>query len=220
MSKAYTVTIPGDAVVTSTITTVASPAAGGTTSGDGVFANGTGVTVIASHNPGYTFVNWTDGGVEVSNSAVYPFTVNGDRTLVANFLATNAVGACCVGGSCSEGFFEACQTFVCNVSDHLPPTFAGCFGDADGNGVVNAGDRGTVSANIGQTDPLQVCLFDLDGNGVVNAGDRGAVAANIGLCTAMPEYQNGSGLNGGLPDGRFESTFMGVASTCDTIVCP
>jgi len=69
--KTYTVTIPAGVPVTSTITTSASPVAGGTTTGDGTFDNGTSVTVIATHSPDYAFVNWTENGVEVSASAVY-----------------------------------------------------------------------------------------------------------------------------------------------------
>lgn len=85
-SNTYTVTIPGAVPVTSTIATGASPGAGGGTTGDGFYNNGTPVTVVATHNPGFAFVNWTEGGVEVSASAVYPFTVTADRTLVANFM--------------------------------------------------------------------------------------------------------------------------------------
>ncbi len=68
-----------------TITTAASPATGGSTSGGGVYASGTGVTVSAVANPGYAFANWTVGGVQVSVSANYTFTAAGDRALVANF---------------------------------------------------------------------------------------------------------------------------------------
>jgi hypothetical protein len=86
-SKKYTVTIKeGNAPVKSTIVTFASPASGGSTTGDGVYDNGTQLTVIATHNPGYVFVNWKENGVPVSVSAAYPFTVNSDRTLVANFI--------------------------------------------------------------------------------------------------------------------------------------
>lgn len=53
-----------------TITTSASPAAGGTTSGDGTYLSGDMVTVVATPNPGYAFVDWTENGVEVSN--IYP----------------------------------------------------------------------------------------------------------------------------------------------------
>jgi hypothetical protein len=100
--------------------------------------------------------------------------------------------------------------------------FIGCFADADGNNVVNAADRGAISANIGQTDNDLICLYDLDGNGVVNAADRGVVSANIGLCVALPDYQDGSGLNGGSPDTRFPGggVFQGFGTTCAETTCP
>jgi len=62
------------------------PPAGGTTSGSGAYSSGSSVTVNAVANLGYTFVNWTVGGVIVSTSAAYTFTLSGNRTLVANFL--------------------------------------------------------------------------------------------------------------------------------------
>src|SRR3989344_5635093 len=94
---------------------------------------------------------------------------------------------------------------ACNVASFLPPTFTGCYGDADGNGFVNAGDRGFVAANIGQTANDLICLYDMDGNGFINAADRGFIAANIGLCTPLPDFQDGSGLNHGAIDTRFGS---------------
>jgi formylglycine-generating enzyme required for sulfatase activity len=132
------------------------------------------------------------------------------------------VGACCIQGACSVVASENCTTSitVCDVIEWLPVSFLGCFADVDGNGLVNAGDRGIISANIGQTDPLLLCLYDLDGNGVINAADRGFVSANIGLCSPLPDYQDGSGLNHGLPDSRFTATFHGVGTTCEALGCP
>ena len=63
-------------------------------------------------------------------------------------------------GSCSIVLDEAeclAQSYVCDVETLLPETFLGCYGDLDGNGIVNPGDRGFVSANIGQTGFDQVC---------------------------------------------------------------
>lgn len=68
-----------------TVTTSAAPANGGTTSGDGDYIAGSEVTVEAIADVGFGFVNWTEGGVEVSASAVYDFAIGGDRALVANF---------------------------------------------------------------------------------------------------------------------------------------
>jgi len=68
-----------------TITTEANPPEGGTTTGDGVYSIGTEVTVTATPNTEWEFINWTEDGVEVSVDPVYTFFVSGDVTLVANF---------------------------------------------------------------------------------------------------------------------------------------
>jgi hypothetical protein len=64
-------------------------------------------------------------------------------------------------------------------------------------------------------------LYDLDGNGTINAGDRGFVSANINGCAPLRDFQNGSGLNSGIPDTRFQPpTFFGAGSTCGGVTCP
>ena len=68
----------------------ANPTAGGTTTGAGTFAQGAVATVAATPNTGYTFVNWTENGTIVSTSSSYPFTMAGNRSLVANFAAVAA----------------------------------------------------------------------------------------------------------------------------------
>ena len=72
-----------------TVTATANPTEGGSVSGGGEFAEGATVTLIASSNDGYTFVNWTENGIEVSTDAEYAFTVSADRELVANFEAVS-----------------------------------------------------------------------------------------------------------------------------------
>ena len=72
-------------VVQWNITTSPAPIAGGTTTGDGSFASGTSVTVVATPNVGYNFVNWTESGTAVSSFASYTFDVSATRSLVANF---------------------------------------------------------------------------------------------------------------------------------------
>ncbi len=131
-------------------------------------------------------------------------------------------GACCNNAGCSVVNTAAeCTPYVCDLADLLPPTFAGCFGDADGNGVVNAADRGFVAAAIGQTGEATICRFDMDGNRFINAADRGFISASIGLCLPLPDYMNGSGLNQGLPDTRFgTATFQGEGTTCEMVTCP
>ena len=68
-----------------TIAATANPSAGGTVSGAGEYNHGTSCTLTATANTGYTFSNWTENGSVVSTNANYSFTVEGARTLVANF---------------------------------------------------------------------------------------------------------------------------------------
>ncbi len=72
-------------VQTAVIDVSASPTAGGTVTGEGTFTADSQHTVVALANPGFEFVDWTEGGTEVSTNASYTFSVGGDRTLVANF---------------------------------------------------------------------------------------------------------------------------------------
>ncbi len=67
------------------VNTSSLPTAGGATFGSGSYNTGTSVTVIESPNPGYTFVNWTEGTTIVSTNSSYQFTLTANRTLVANF---------------------------------------------------------------------------------------------------------------------------------------
>jgi hypothetical protein len=93
-----------------TISASAAPAAGGSVTGGGSVANGTNVTVTATANAGYSFINWTEGGAPVSNNASYTFNAIANRTLVANFVAGNTITATAlpsIGGSVSGDGFVA-----------------------------------------------------------------------------------------------------------------
>jgi hypothetical protein len=68
-----------------TVTVAASPDAGGTVSGGGVYGEGLNATVAAVPAANYMFSNWTLGGNIVSTSATYTFLVTGPADLVANF---------------------------------------------------------------------------------------------------------------------------------------
>ena len=58
---------------------------GGSVTGAGSYDHGTSVTLTATPNEGYNFINWTENGEEVSTEAEYIFTATASRTLVANF---------------------------------------------------------------------------------------------------------------------------------------
>ena len=81
------ITVGGGGGTTYNITVSANPTNGGTVSGGGTYNQGQQCTVSATANSGYTFTNWTENGNVVSTQANYTFTVNSNRTLVANFTA-------------------------------------------------------------------------------------------------------------------------------------
>lgn len=74
-----------NASATYEVTTLSNPEEGGTTTGGGTFEEGEECTVTAEANDGYHFVNWTENDEEVSPRPTYTFTVDHDRSLVANF---------------------------------------------------------------------------------------------------------------------------------------
>ncbi len=94
-SASYTFTLDADRTlvanfkITHSIAVSASPIAGGTASGGGTFVEGSSRTVVATPNTGYSFLFWTQAGVQVSANLNYAFTLSTDRTLVANFARTS-----------------------------------------------------------------------------------------------------------------------------------
>lgn len=92
--KIYEMEVYGaEASSTKTVSATASPAAGGTVTitaaGSPVteVISGTEVTFTATPNDGYLFINWTQGGVEVSTDLEYETTITANTALVANFRA-------------------------------------------------------------------------------------------------------------------------------------
>ena len=65
--------------------TISATANGGTVTGTGEFMEGDEVTLTATADEGYEFVNWTKGEEVVATEAEYTFTVTENVTLVANF---------------------------------------------------------------------------------------------------------------------------------------
>lgn len=63
------------------------PEGAGKVVGTGFFEEGDVCTLTAIANEGYSFINWTKNGVEVSTETVYSFTVTENVALVANFEA-------------------------------------------------------------------------------------------------------------------------------------
>ena len=80
------------------------------------------VTLVATPQAGYTFVNWTSGASSVvSTDATYSFTATGNTNLVANFEKTGytvsvAAGEGGVAYIGTKGTTQATATYNCNVT--------------------------------------------------------------------------------------------------------
>ena len=92
----YTFTVTGDRTLMACfssqsfeITATADPTTGGTISGVGSYQYGSTCTLTATANNGYTFVNWTKDGTQVSTNPTYSFTVTESATYVAHFTINN-----------------------------------------------------------------------------------------------------------------------------------
>lgn len=112
----YTFTVTGNHYLTAnfealpntyTISVEANPTNGGNVTGGGTYTEGESCTVSASPVVGYTFVNWTENGDQVSTDFNYTFTVTANRSLVANFqpmsYIINVTASPTVGGTVSGG---------------------------------------------------------------------------------------------------------------------
>ena len=150
-----------------TVTTSSSPAAGGTTSGGGAATCGTLRTVTATAASGYSFVNWTENGSVASTSASYQFTVSGNRSLVANFLAQSI--------SVSPNLIILAPGGMATLSASPSPTsvLSRSPGVASVSGVtvtgVGTGVTDVVASLGGSSDSARVAVVPSDGFAVIVA---------------------------------------------------
>lgn len=72
-------------LATYTINASASPSSGGTVTGGGNYSYGENCTLRATTASGYTFVNWTKNGTQVSTNPTYTFSVTASASYVAHF---------------------------------------------------------------------------------------------------------------------------------------
>jgi Divergent InlB B-repeat domain len=174
---------------TYTISTSASPSAGGSTSGGGTYAKGTSVTVTATPNSGYTFTNWTQNGSIVSHSTSYTFTPKGNTTLVANF-TTNPVTLSTSASPSNGGTTSGDGTYAsgAGVTAKAIPTTGYTFTNWTENGSIVShlasytfklnGNR-TLVANFTTTPVTITTSSSPSTGGTTSGGGTYASAANV-----------------------------------------
>src|SRR5262249_24446947 len=188
----------GTGALTATVAVSASPTAGGTVSGGGTFPNGSSQTVTATAKSGFSFTNWTENGTVVSSSANYTFTLNGNRTLVANFIGTSAsitVSASPIsGGTVSGG-----GTFAIGGSRTVTATASAGFTFASWteNGTV-------VSSSASYT-------FTLNANRTLVANFNANPPASITV-SASPSAGGTAGGGGSFPTGSSQTVTATASS--------
>lgn len=74
-----------------TVNACGEPSSGGSVSGDDTYAFGDDVIVSATSTAGHVFVNWTQGGVVVSEEPSFAFVADSHRALVAHFVPSATI---------------------------------------------------------------------------------------------------------------------------------
>ncbi len=92
------------------ISAVADPVSGGTITGAGSYLENKSVTLVAQANSGYSFVNWSENNVVVSEETTMNFAAIENRSLVAHFEA-NFVGHTVALSSDEGGFVSGAGLF-------------------------------------------------------------------------------------------------------------
>ena len=126
-SNPYSFTVDSNRTITAdfnqlSYTVSATSSGNGSVSGGGTYNSGETVSLSATPNEGYVFVNWIENGVEVSTSNPYTFTCTENRTIVGNFAAnplkitTNGASSVILTNSNNE-------TYTWNLSNGLNEYF-------------------------------------------------------------------------------------------------
>jgi uncharacterized repeat protein (TIGR02543 family) len=169
------------------VTLTSAPAAGGTTTGTGTFAQGSVASITATPNTGFVFTNWTENTTVVSTSSSYQFTVAGNRTLVANFTAVVTGNFAVVlsaapvaGGTTSGGGSFSSGSIVTTTAT-----------PATGYTFVNWTDNGTA---VSTSSSYQ---FTLTGNRALVANFKVIPASQVALVLSSNPAAGGSTIGSG-----------------------
>ena len=169
------------------VTVSANPSNGGIVAGGGTYQEGQSCTVSATANTNFTFTNWTENGTVVSTNANYTFTVNSNRTLVANFTAipqyTVSVSANPSNGGTVAGGGTYQQGQSCTVSATANAGYDFLNWTENGNTVsTNASYTFTVNGNRNLVANFELQTFEITAevNPEVGATITGAGTYNYG----------------------------------------
>ena len=165
---------------TYSISASVSPSGGGSVSGTGYKNYGTTATLVATPNSGYSFLNWTEGGTEVSTDASYSFTVSGARTLVANFQQIIPITITTTGATTVYLKNNSDQTYTWNLTSGTN-TY---YGTQSGFELSNLKSIYKYSSTPSDSDYL-ITSIDISGTSITNISERSAWGACRGLTSVI-----------------------------------
>ena len=139
-----------------TVNLSANPILGGITLGAGAYNAGASVTVTATPNAEFNFVNWTDNGTIASTNSIYTLLLNASKTLVANFaLKTYTLNVAAVNGTTVKNpnlvTYNSGAIVQVTATPNSGYTFASWSGDATGSAnplTVNMNSNKNITANF------------------------------------------------------------------------
>jgi pectate lyase len=146
---------------TYTLSTMAAPTTGGTITGAGTYDTGTVVTVTAIAATGYTFTGWS--GDASDTSAAVTVTMNGNKSLTANFQSQNT------DSSTTTDSIPAGDSATIRIEDDATTAQGLCIYD------------GAISTNSGASNGKVINLANAAGKGVtwkVNVPAAGTYSIN------------------------------------------
>ena len=145
------------------------PIGAGTVVGTGFFRQGNTCTLTATANEGYTFINWTKDGEEVSTEAVYSFIVTEDATFVANFVpstVTQTIQLLQGWNWCSTNLEIALDDLKAALVEALPGTAITIKSKNQNTYYQNGRWRGSLNFDVAQMYKIYVntaCEISLEG---------------------------------------------------------
>ena len=168
---------------TYTVTVTADPEEGGMVTGGGTYQEDSIVTLTATANPGYKFVNWMKDGLRVSIDATCTVPVTGDAEYVANFAEAHTHCVCGKNDCSGTGHDNTVEWQDWDSSSSLPTS-----GNYRLTKEVNLGSR-THEIPSGST--LNLCLngYTVKSSSTAIQVNSSAVL-NICDCTGDGEIQS------------------------------
>ncbi|MDX9846780.1 MAG: hypothetical protein RBT74_07360 [Tenuifilaceae bacterium] len=144
---------------TYTLTLTVNPTGAGVVTGAGEYTEGTAVTLTATPNEGYSFVNWTIGDTELSAEADFSYTTTaGNVDIWANFAPSHIVTLGAQNNTTTPGFLSMSGHDVYTIDQATTYQSAidiFCFYE-EGNDIAFGGPNSNISGIFGggETDPV------------------------------------------------------------------